>query len=142
MQFVAVALFIALLWAIGPVLQKYAMGRGIHPYAVLVLGSLAYFVCMIAFAACNWTDVRAGLEALDVRSASAIVLASVLTAFLANLLFLTVLRGHDASVVTVLTYSSPLFTCLIAWVFLREAMTALRLAGVAAIVAGLVMVTR
>ena len=139
MHFIAVALFIALLWAVGPVLQKYAMDRGVHQYAVLVLGSVAYFVCMIPFACYHWHDVSAGLRALDTHSATAIVLASVLAAFLANLLFLAVLKGHDTSVVTALTYSSPLFTCIIAWVFLRESMTVMRLAGIAAIVVGMVM---
>ena len=138
MLFLIVALSIALLWSIGPVLQKFALARGVHPYAVLVAGSLTYVTCVIPFALWNWDKVSGGFRALgaDWRSTAAVVSAAVTTSFVGNLMFLTLLRGHESYVTTALTYTSPMFTCLIAWLFLGEALTVLRASGVAAIALG------
>ena len=42
------------------------------------------------------------------------------TAFLANLLYLMVLKKNQSYIVSALIYSSPVFMFLIAWLFLKE----------------------
>lgn len=127
---------VALLWGVQPVIYKYVL-RDVDPKVILVLSACTYAVCTLALVAATWAPFKRELGRLTAGTAGLIVATSVFTAFLANLLYLYVLSGHDSYVVSALVYSSPVFTVLLAFLFLHERVTALGLGGVALIVSGM-----
>ena len=135
---VPAALFVALLWGVQPVIHKHLLAR-VDPRVVMAVGAAFYLACVAGFAAWNWGAVRAGAARLSGRDVAWIGAASVLTAFVANVVYLYVLRGHDSYVVSALIYASPVFTLALAALALRERVTPAGAAGVLLIVAGVLL---
>ena len=139
--YLATALLISLLWGLSPICFKYALSKGLDPPLVLCVSSAVYFSCMLAFAFANWPAIRANAAAsLTWETFAVLGIASVLTAFVANLLFLHVLANHSSYITTALVYSSPIFTVLVAWLVLREEVTVYGCLGVFFVVLGVLFV--
>jgi drug/metabolite transporter (DMT)-like permease len=107
---------------------------------VLTVSSLAYFASTLAFAAYNWRSLRPELARLPWSFYAIAAATSVITGFLANLLYFYILKDNDSYIVAALTYSAPVFTLVLAYLFLNERMTVLGVTGVLLIVLGVVAV--
>ena len=134
---IPIALFVSFLWGIQIILHKYILKKT-NPYIIMIVGSIFYFVCMLIFTVYNWSHVEKDIYTLDIKTILLIGLASVMTAFLANLLYLFVLKDNDSYIVAALIYSSPVFTFLIAYLFLKEKVKFLGFVGFFLIVFGVI----
>ena len=137
--FIVVALVISACWGLQPVIHKYVL-KTLDPVVVMTISSAAYFVCMLGFVAYNWKRINVGIKNVTPRLLAIIVATSVLTAFLANLLYFYILKDHASYVTSALIYSSPFFTLLIAYFFLNEHITLYGLIGAILIVTGVVFI--
>lgn len=138
---VPVALSVAMLWGLTPILNKYVMSaHDAPPAAVLLVSGMAYLVALACFAMYHNADAIRQVRALSTRSLSTIVLTSLLTGFVANILFIYVLHDHASYVVTSLVYSAPVFTLLLAIVVLRERVTVVGVVGSVLMLAGMLCV--
>ena len=141
--FVSVALLIALLWAINPILIKYILDDGLDSRLVLALTSSIYFICMIVFVIWNWKPiVQSAKKKLTLQIFCIVAFSSIFTAFLANYLNVQLLKNHPSYIVTAITFSSPLFTLILASFFLGEMVNIYGIIGVVLIVVGIGMVAQ
>ena len=137
--FVLTALFVSFLWGLQPVILKHALGS-VDFRAVFVITALVYAVCVAIFSLFNWSALRESFSKIDCKSTMLIALSSLLTAFFANILFMYLLRKRSSSVVTAIVYSSPVFTLILAYLFLNEHLGVSGCIGVLLIVVGMVCI--
>ena len=133
---IPIALFVSFLWGIQIILHKYIL-RKTNPYVIMIVGSIFYFVCISVFTIYNWTNLKDDIYNLDMQTIVLIGIAMIFATLLANLLYLLVLKDNDSYIVAALVYSSPVFTFLIAYLFLKEKVTIYGFIGFALIIAGI-----
>ena len=137
------ALAVALLWGLTPVLHKLVMERGVRQATLIVTSFSMYAVCAIAYGVANAGTIAEDLRnRVGIRELAAIAVGAVGGGFLANILFVRALHASRGSaVVTGLTYGAPLFTVIAAYFLLRERLQMRAMVGILLIVAGSVALT-
>jgi len=133
----ALALFVGILWGIAPIFHKVLL-RDIGFKTIMVVSSLAYFLCTCIFALVFWKDIVKDSKHLNVVNVSVISLIAIVTGFLANLIYFFVLKGSKSYIVSALIYSSPFFTLIASYLFLKEDITLVGGLGCLLIVMGVV----
>ena len=98
---------------------------------------------MLCFVCWNWKPIIKSAKAkLTLKIFCIVAFSSIFTAFVANYLNVQLLRKHDSYIVTAITFSSPLFTLLLASLFLGEKVNIYGIIGVILIVVGIMMVAK
>ena len=138
--FVALTIFVAFLYGISPILQKHVL-KTTHVTVVLVLSSFFYFCAAFVYGIYKWNVMRSGLLKISFTQICILVIVAILTAFIANLLFLTILSNHDSYFVVALVSSAPMFTLAFAYFFLQEHINWLSILGVLLIIIGVIMLS-
>lgn len=136
----SLALFVGFLWGLSPIMHKYFLNH-VSYKLILTLGSLTYFMCTILFAIYYWKDLIKESAKLTITSTSMIVLVSVVTAFMANIIYFYVLKSTKSYIVSALVYSSPLFTLLLSYMFMNERITLLSGMGCVVVFVGVLMIS-
>lgn len=132
------SLFVAFLLGLIPVVHKYVL-RTVDPNVIMVVGGTAYFIVLMVFAAYHWKDMLPQIQTLDTKEWVFITFAAVAMNFVARLLYLYILKDNESYIVSALIYSSPLFTFILAYLFLHERITSLKAAGVMCICIGIML---
>lgn len=134
---IPIALFVSFLWGAQVIAHRYVLNeRKADPKVLMIISSLVYMCCIAFFALYNWQSVQKGIQTIDAISFSLIAATAILCGFLANLLYIYILKDNESYVVGTLIYSSPVFTLLIAILLLKERVTWIGLAGVSFIIFG------
>ena len=71
-----------------------------------------------------------------------LVALSIFTAFLANIMYYYILKDHELSIISALIYSSPVFTLVIAYLFLKERLDIYGFSGIMAIIVGVILISQ
>lgn len=137
MYVIAIALFVSFLWGLAPIIHKHVL-KSVDPKVVMVTGGLFYSICLFTFAIYYLKDIKSGFKKLQLRNALWIGFASIITAFIANLIYFYILKDHDSYVIAALIYSSPVFTLILAYYLLKEKVTMMGFVGVAFIMIGII----
>jgi drug/metabolite transporter (DMT)-like permease len=140
MYVILIALFVAFLWAFQIIIHKTLL-KNINFKVIMIVGSIFYFLCMCIFTLYYWNIVKHTIYTLDVKSIILIGFASICTAFLANLLYLYILKDTKSYIVSALIYCSPIFTLLLAYFYLKEQITITGLIGVLFIIIGVIFIS-
>ena len=135
MYVVLIALFVAFLWGIQPLVQKNLL-KNINFKIIMIVGGMFYAGALLLFSVYNWKSVKKDMYALSTKSVAMIGITSIACAFIANLLYLYILKDHKSYVISALIYSSPLFTLLLAHAITGENINVTSICGVLLIVAG------
>lgn len=134
------SLGVAFLWGMAPIVNKYMLSvHKIDPMAIIVVNGFAYAAAVTVLTLVYRKDVTKEIRRIDATTMVVLIVAAVLTAFVANLLYMYVLRDHSSSAVTALAYSAPFFTLIAAVLILKERVTVLKGVGFMLILAGIVM---
>ena len=137
MHVVLFALIVAFLWGAQTVVHKYLL-KTIDPKIVMIIGGLTTFVCLTCFALYHRKDIKRNAHALTPRILAYIIITSILTVFVANLIYFYILSKNDSYIVSALIYASPVFTFFLAICFLKEKITYTGALGVFFIVLGVI----
>ena len=135
---VLVALFGALCWGIAPIFGKMGLAR-VDPIAGICLRTL-----IASGIVAGWLLVSGGLRAMETVSSRAwlfIALEAVLATLVGDLAYYAALKWGGAAQVTLVMFTAPLFTLLIAVVYLQESDTWAQVIGAVLIVCGLFLVS-
>ncbi|NLG79693.1 MAG: EamA family transporter [Firmicutes bacterium] len=135
---VLVALFGALCWGIAPIFGKMGLAR-VDPIAGICLRTL-----IASGIVAGWLLVSGGLRAMETVSSRAwlfIALEAVLATLVGDLAYYAALKWGGAAQVTLVMSTAPLFTLLIAVVYLQESATWAQVIGAVLIVCGLFLVS-
>ena len=136
---VALSLCVAFLWATNTVIQKYALNNSLNQKTVIVVGSLTYLICIVFFTIYNYDIIKKDIKKANINFISLIIIGSILGTFVATLLFLNLLEKHKSSLVTTLTYTTPVFVLLLALLFLKEKVTGIQMLGIFVTVIGIMI---
>ena len=137
---ILVPIFIAFLWGVAPVVHKFALSAGYSHYTLMVIGAVFYNICLAIFAATKWNIIYPELRSMSWKIVGLLAATSVMTGFIASLLYYRVLKKQSRIyIATTMMYCSPIFTLILAALFLKEKVNAISLAGVLVTVVGVCM---
>ena len=145
---VMMSLIVSLLYGISPVLYRYI--STIHPYEIhaftlLLISASVFFVCTLMCYVFHSGRVKHDLNNLykNKNALIMLLLSSILSVFIANLLYFMVLNKSNTKsyIVSALVFTSPLFTLMLSYIFLEEDITYTALFSVGLIVAGILTLT-
>lgn len=137
MNYYIFALITAFLFGLAPIFGKLGL-EGVNPALALCIRSFVISGIMLVWLILN-KDIN---PLVDVSMASwgFIVLEGVCAALLGQLFYYYALKSGDASVVVPLIAIFPLFTFIIACVFLGDKFTLSKVGGIVFIVLGVVLI--
>lgn len=135
-----IAIVISFLWGVGPVLQKYIL-NSINPKTLLLFNGLAYMICLFFYSVYHRGELYQDVtKNMNLRLFLIIMLSGTIVGFFANLLYFYVLHKKDSYIINALVCSSPLFTLIIAYLFLKEKVQLSGFIGVMCIIIGVVLI--
>lgn len=135
-----VALGVAFLWGIAPVIHKSMLGKHSH-VTIMLITATVNILCVISYAFFNNKELLPDMKTIPMKDVAIVAGTTITTVFLANVLYYNVLKKHDSYIISALIYSSPIFTLLLAYLFLKEKITYYGLLGVLCIVIGVLFIS-
>jgi drug/metabolite transporter (DMT)-like permease len=130
-----VALCVAFLWGVSPVIHKSLLGKHSH-VTIMLITATVNVLCVISYALFKNKELIPDMKTIPMKDVLIVAGTTITTVFLANILYYNVLKKHDSYIISALIYSSPIFTLLLAYLFLQEKITYYGLIGVLFIVVG------
>jgi drug/metabolite transporter (DMT)-like permease len=133
------SLIIAFLWSLQSIAQKHALNTMSHP-TVFSIFSVLYFVLVLVYIGYNKDLIHKDVKNLT-SPLILLMMAGVIITFLANLLYYKILKHNGVSIVSALTSTVPLFVALMAFLSLKETLSPKQIAGIAAVVGGVFLIS-
>jgi len=137
MKTAALALLVASIWGITPIFEKLSLVKA-SPLTVMTIRFV--FTTTIVVAISLVTGRYRELSTVDGKTLLWIILAGILGGIVGLFLYFFALKQDLTSKIVPIAATFPLFTALYASIFLKEAITLPRLAGIVLIVIGLVLI--
>ena len=134
------ALMVALLTALQMVAQKHVASDLSHQTA-FVLGAAIYFVLTLFYIGWHKELIQKEIRGLVVPVVL-VMLGATILGFLANIMYFSVVKHNQVSLVAAITATVPLFVAGLSVLILKEALDAKQIAGIAAIVGGTVLLSQ
>lgn len=128
---------VAFAWAISSILQKHVLTK-IRPLTLMFYISAILFTAMLVTSLVyhDITDYNN-----DIWIILEIVLIIIIEFFFAFLLLFYLIKDNDNGIVTTLSYTTPLFTLILAALFFHEKLNTKTILGVILIVVGSIMIS-
>jgi drug/metabolite transporter (DMT)-like permease len=135
--FVLLSLVIAFLWGIQPVIHKYLLKR-VNAITIMLISSIVYLLALLITLSFSqiYNIFKVDIGKLTTRDFLIIILTSVFTVFLANMIYYYILKDNETSIIVSLIYSAPVFTLLLSYLFLKEKIEPLGIIGICLIISG------
>lgn len=136
---ISTSLFISFIWGITPIVHKYIFSSvTMSPHTLIVSGALFYSVCAMIYFSYYKDEVLKPLANLNSKTYMLMIFTAVLS-FYANYLYFNVISKHASHLVSALIFSSPFFTLIFAYFFLKEDISLTSALGVTLIVFGVIL---
>lgn len=139
-QYVMVAIFIAFLWGVLPIIHKFLL-RKYDKLTIMILFAFTYFICILGLITTTHKQLLRDLSKITVQDSLIICITSAITGFLANLIYYYVISKHESYIVEALISCSPLFTLGFAYFLLEEEINFIGVVGVFLITLGVVCIS-
>lgn len=133
------ALTVAVLTSLQIVAQKQA-AKTLSHHTMVVLTAIGYFVLTMLYLGWHQELVLKEIRELVVP-VILMLLGAIVIGFLGNVLYFSIIRHGQISVVSALTSTAPLFVAGLSFLILKEALSPKQIAGIAAIVGGTVLLS-
>jgi len=131
------ALLVASIWGVAPIFEKLSLVKT-APFTALTIRFIitTSIVVAISLVTGQFKDIRN----VDAVSLFWIALGGISGGVIGLFLYFVVLKDNLTTHIVPITATFPLFTALYAYLFLKEHITAVRLAGILFVVAGVVLI--
>lgn len=132
------AVLAAVIWGFAPALEKVGLrGTSIDPFLGVFIRTIpiAFFAMLGVLVMGKLGEVAS----VDLKSALFVGAGGLVAGLLGQLAFYSALKGGEASVVVPVAATYPLVALLVSVLFLGEAFTMQKLAGIALVVGGVVL---
>jgi uncharacterized membrane protein len=139
MSVVAFGLILSFLWGVLPVVHKAVLSTLNHR-VVLVMSGVIYFATLLVYTAWNWKVLRKEGKKITVKHVAWLSAGTIGCTFLGSIIYYYLISEYDSHIVTAISYSSPFFALILAWLFLKEDVSVMGAVGVLLIVAGVVAI--
>jgi drug/metabolite transporter (DMT)-like permease len=139
-EIILLSLVTAFCWGVTPVIYKHLLGN-IAQSTLIVASALVY--CLLAL---GYFLIYKKRVLTDIANQNSKVLLWVIVAnvfvFVGQLIYVHCLHREKSYIVSAITYTSPLFTLLISYYVLKEAVSITAGLGIIFIVAGVILLAR
>lgn len=139
--YIVVALFIAFLWGLHPIVNKYLLNK-YEPFTIMLLASLVYFISMAVVSTIWMKEIKSDLNKMTTTDFTVLSLLAFFAIFIANTLYYYILRGNTSSIVSALIFSGPAFTLIISYFILKEKLSLYGLLGILSIILGVILISQ
>ena len=136
-----IALLLGILGGISPVINKLLLNKFSHP-TLLFISAFSYALLATIFSVINKDTIYKEVSNISYRDFFIISFESVACAFVVDLLLYYILKDNNSHTVSVLLYTSPVFTFLFAYMFLNEKINMEKIAGLFIIIIGISIIMR
>ena len=132
------ALLTALIWGLAPAFEKIGLrGATIDPVLGVFIRTMP--IAVIAVLGVLFMGRLGEVAAVDIKSALFVAAGGLLAGLFGQLAFYSALKAGEASVVVPVAATYPLVALFISVIFLGEAFTVQKLAGIALVVGGVML---
>lgn len=136
---IALGVLVAALWALGPILHKIVLMRGISATSIIIIGgifSILFGVVCIAF---KRHELVSDFEKLELDVVVLLAIVALFSSVLASFIFLYLIDNYESYLVNAVVFTSPIFTLMFAFWILGEEITWLSIVGVVIITIGVIV---
>ena len=138
--YLLMSLFTSFLWGISPVIQKHLLDK-FDKRSIMLFYSSANVIFVIVLLSFYNNKLYSDIKSVNSYDIFLISTYTFFTIFLANLLFLEVLKYNNAHEAAAIEGIYPFFTLLLAYLFLKEKITVFGILGVILVVLGVVCIS-
>lgn len=138
--YLLMSLFTSFLWGLSPVIQKHLLQKFDKRSLMLFYASANIFFITLMLSFFN-NKLYADIISLNMYDIFLISTYTFFTIFIAKLLFLEVLKYNNSHEVAAIEGIYPFFTLLLAYIFLKEKITAFGILGVIFVVLGVICIS-
>ena len=138
--YLLMSLFTSFLWGLSPVIQKHLLQKFDKRSLMLFYASANIFFITLMLSYFN-NKLYADIISLNMYDIFLISTYTFFTIFIAKLLFLEVLKYNNSHEVAAIEGIYPFFTLLLAYIFLKEKITAFGILGVIFVVLGVICIS-
>jgi len=140
-NYILLALISGFMWGMAPVIHKVLLVK-YQPITIMLLNSFTYAISMMLIVFFNYKMFMKDMNKIKYEDILIIVLSSIGILVIGNLIYYYVLREHDSSLVSALIYSSPVFTLILAYIFLKERLSMYGYLGIFSILLGIIFISK
>ena len=131
-------LFVTFIYGITAIMHKLHLEK-CDISTLFVIYGLVYTMGIIVIAAMNMPKIKKDMQTLKLSNYFAIGLTAFAGLFIANYLYMYLLKHHQSYLISALISASPLITLLVAYFFLKEEVTLTAAIAVFLIVFGVIL---
>lgn len=139
--YVILALVISFFWGIQPIVHKYVLDIGISGASIMMYSAIAYTFCLILFLIFERKTIEKDFHLLNFKNIFLMLVTSIVTVFLSNVIYYYVLKENASSLVSALISSCPIFTMMIAYFIFSEKIDYFGISGILFIVTGVILIS-
>jgi uncharacterized membrane protein len=140
MNFVVVALFIAFLWGVQPLIHKELLHEMSH-HTVMMISNIIFTVCLIIYGYLYREIILDDFKKLETNHWKLLLFSAIICSFLTTIIYYDLMKHHKTYIVVALTYSAPIFTLFLAEYFLKEKISIESKVGVLLVVLGIMIMS-
>jgi uncharacterized membrane protein len=140
-HYILLALISGFMWGMAPVIHKVQLVK-YQPITIMLLNSFTYAISMMLIVFFNYKMFMKDVNKIKYEDILIIILSSIGILVIGNLIYYYVLREHDSSLVSALIYSSPVFTLILAYIFLKERLSMYGYLGIFSILLGIIFISK
>jgi len=107
----------------------------------MAIFAVMYFTLMLLYIGHHKELISSELRNM-IPSAILLLFAAVVLNFIANVMYFRMIKNNGLSLITGLTAITPVFVALLSFMILREHLTPKHIAGIVAVVTGVVLISR
>jgi drug/metabolite transporter (DMT)-like permease len=138
--YIILSIFTSFLWGASPVIQKQLLKKFDKKTLMLFYSSANVLFVTLMMSFYN-NNLYSDLKSLNTYDIFLVFAYTFFTIFMANLIFLEVLKYNNAHEVAAIEGIYPFFTLLLAYLFLKEKITIFGVLGVILVVLGVVCIS-
>lgn len=135
MNFVIIALIVALLWGIQPLVQKELL-KNFSYHSVFMFVNIIFTTCLVIYGYVYREIILDDFKKLESNHIHLLLFSAIICGFLASITYYHLLKDHKSYVITTITYTAPIFTILLSEYFLKESINPYSKIGVLFVVMG------
>ena len=139
--YIWIALVISFLFGIQTVIHKHLLNH-ISGMSVMLYSAIVYTVLIMLSAYYTKSVIIKDLKKIDLRISAILFFSAVFTAYLTNVLYYYILKTNDSCIISTLISSSPVFTVIFAYLFLKEKISLYGFIGIISIIIGVILINK
>jgi len=140
-HYIVLALLVSFILGVSPVVHKYLLAK-YHPITIMFISASVYISFITIVVALNQKIFMKDVTKMTSKDAMIALAVSSSILIISNLIYYYVLRDHKSSLVSALIYSSPVFTLLVAYLFLKERLSIYGYLGIFSILLGVIFISQ